>query len=40
MPYSTDPKKLKKEGTWEDAWFLLRWENKIVTIGRWRQGTG
>jgi hypothetical protein len=19
MPYSTDPKKLKKEGTWEDA---------------------
>jgi hypothetical protein len=36
----TDPKKLKKEGTTEDAWISLRKGNKKVIRGRRRWGTG
>jgi hypothetical protein len=36
MLYSTDTK--KNEGTREDTWISLRWGNKIVIKGRWREG--
>jgi hypothetical protein len=36
-----DPKKLnKKVGPIEVAQISLRWENKIVIRGRWREGSG
>lgn len=40
MLQSTDPQKLNKEGTREDAWSSLKSGNKIVTWARREEGTG